>query len=368
MVATNRWIWDDQAGELTNTHPLRHMFRRDRLIDLVADGHHFQGSAPAAFFRRDRLEREGDPLRRPDQARLRGRPLHDPLPALLRPADGRVPPVGAVPLPQAQRRQLDAADLARAPRALPPDARARPARRRAPGTRAPRGGAQLAAVAPRLRPVLVLHPDGLAGTGRVADQRAGGGTDARVPRRDHHAPRRRHLRAGDADPHPAHPSLRHPARVRRSRPGTSPSCCSPSSTAASCSCRRRTSSPASSRSRRSTPRVRWSQPLHAKTVDYAYAGRVLLRRRVLWVAVEPQDQRPARRRGHGGRLPPAPAVPGQGGHARRHALADRRAPRAAPAASRARSSSRSRRRRKAAGRSGCGRARASSAATTTPGC
>lgn len=59
LVATNRWIWDDETGEVTNSHPLRYMFQRDRLVDLVADGHHFQGSAPAAFFRRDRVEREG---------------------------------------------------------------------------------------------------------------------------------------------------------------------------------------------------------------------------------------------------------------------------------------------------------------------
>ncbi|MET0838728.1 MAG: CDP-glycerol glycerophosphotransferase family protein [Marmoricola sp.] len=59
LVATNRWIWIDETGEVTNTHPLRHMFQRDRLVDLVADGHHFQGSAPAAFFRRDRIESEG---------------------------------------------------------------------------------------------------------------------------------------------------------------------------------------------------------------------------------------------------------------------------------------------------------------------
>lgn len=59
LVATNRWIWVEERGPATNTHPLRHMFQRDRLIDLVADGHHFQGSAPAAFFRRDHVESEG---------------------------------------------------------------------------------------------------------------------------------------------------------------------------------------------------------------------------------------------------------------------------------------------------------------------
>jgi glycosyltransferase involved in cell wall biosynthesis len=58
LVATSRLIRNDATGEVDNTHPLRYMFQRDRLVDLDADGHHFQGSAPAAFFRRDRLERE----------------------------------------------------------------------------------------------------------------------------------------------------------------------------------------------------------------------------------------------------------------------------------------------------------------------
>jgi glycosyltransferase involved in cell wall biosynthesis/CDP-glycerol glycerophosphotransferase (TagB/SpsB family) len=58
LVATSRLIWNVATGEVSNTHPLRYMFQRDRLVDLDADGHHFQGSAPAAFFRRDRLERE----------------------------------------------------------------------------------------------------------------------------------------------------------------------------------------------------------------------------------------------------------------------------------------------------------------------
>ncbi len=59
LVATNRWLWNDDTGAVTNSHPLRYMFQRDRLVDLVPDGHHFQGSAPAAFFRRERIEREG---------------------------------------------------------------------------------------------------------------------------------------------------------------------------------------------------------------------------------------------------------------------------------------------------------------------
>ena len=81
LVATNRWLWNDETGEVTNTHPLRHMFQRDRLVDLVADGHHFQGSAPAAFFRRDRIESQGLRFDGADPACLRGRALHDPLPA-----------------------------------------------------------------------------------------------------------------------------------------------------------------------------------------------------------------------------------------------------------------------------------------------
>ena len=59
MVATNRWLWWEETGELENTHPLETFFRYDRLVDLAdADGR-FHGSAPAAFFRLDRLRELG---------------------------------------------------------------------------------------------------------------------------------------------------------------------------------------------------------------------------------------------------------------------------------------------------------------------
>ena len=58
MVATNRWLWNDETGELTTSTRWRH-FPHDRLVDLVARRPPFHGSAPAAFFRRDRLREHG---------------------------------------------------------------------------------------------------------------------------------------------------------------------------------------------------------------------------------------------------------------------------------------------------------------------
>jgi glycosyltransferase involved in cell wall biosynthesis len=55
MVATNRALWNDATGEVTNTHPLRRMFGHDRLADLDLDESTFHGSAPAAFFDLDLL-------------------------------------------------------------------------------------------------------------------------------------------------------------------------------------------------------------------------------------------------------------------------------------------------------------------------
>jgi glycosyltransferase involved in cell wall biosynthesis len=55
MVATNRALWNDGTGEVTNTHPLRRMFGHDRLADLELDESTFHGSAPAAFFDLDLL-------------------------------------------------------------------------------------------------------------------------------------------------------------------------------------------------------------------------------------------------------------------------------------------------------------------------
>src|SRR4051794_30908147 len=31
LVATSRWMWNDETGEVLNSHPLRYMFQRDRL-------------------------------------------------------------------------------------------------------------------------------------------------------------------------------------------------------------------------------------------------------------------------------------------------------------------------------------------------
>lgn len=51
MVATNRLIWNETTGVTTNTHPLHRLFNYDRLVDLDSNGTSFHGSAPAAFFR-----------------------------------------------------------------------------------------------------------------------------------------------------------------------------------------------------------------------------------------------------------------------------------------------------------------------------
>ncbi|WP_127479198.1 bifunctional glycosyltransferase/CDP-glycerol:glycerophosphate glycerophosphotransferase [Nocardioides pantholopis] len=70
MVATNRWMLDDATGELTNSHPLRSMFRDGNVVrDLTEMPDYFHGSAPSAFVRRDRLEQLGlrfDPEVRPN--------------------------------------------------------------------------------------------------------------------------------------------------------------------------------------------------------------------------------------------------------------------------------------------------------------
>jgi glycosyltransferase involved in cell wall biosynthesis len=58
LVATNRWIWNEATGQTTNTHPVRHMFQRDRVVDLTTESHYFYGPGNAAFFRRDRIESE----------------------------------------------------------------------------------------------------------------------------------------------------------------------------------------------------------------------------------------------------------------------------------------------------------------------
>ena len=73
LVATNRWLWNDDTGEVTNSHPLRYMFQRDRLVDLVRRRPPLPGQRSCGVLptRPDRAR--GPPLRRPHQARLRGR-------------------------------------------------------------------------------------------------------------------------------------------------------------------------------------------------------------------------------------------------------------------------------------------------------
>jgi glycosyltransferase involved in cell wall biosynthesis len=59
MVAANRWLWFDEDGRLVNQHPLETFFRYDRLVDLEDSDGRFHGSAPAAFFRLDRIREHG---------------------------------------------------------------------------------------------------------------------------------------------------------------------------------------------------------------------------------------------------------------------------------------------------------------------
>ena len=134
------------------------MFRRDRLVDLVADGHHFQGSAPAAFFRRERLEREG--IRFDDRIQPAFEDAHFTIRYLL---SFDRPMVGFLQSAQYHyRKRSDGSSTLQTSRAHPGRYTAmlelRLPRRRAPGARAPRGGAQLAAVAPGLRPAPGTSP------------------------------------------------------------------------------------------------------------------------------------------------------------------------------------------------------------------
>lgn len=56
MVATARWMLNDTTKELTNTHPLHRQFNGgDVLRNLAILDRSFHGSAPAAFFRLDRI-------------------------------------------------------------------------------------------------------------------------------------------------------------------------------------------------------------------------------------------------------------------------------------------------------------------------
>jgi len=59
MATTNRLLWNEGDGAVTNSHPLRPFFRNDRLVDIDVEGDYFHGSAPAAFFRLDILREQG---------------------------------------------------------------------------------------------------------------------------------------------------------------------------------------------------------------------------------------------------------------------------------------------------------------------
>jgi glycosyltransferase involved in cell wall biosynthesis len=59
LVATARWMHNEATGEITNSHPLKHMFAEEQLLDLNLAPSFFHGSAPAAFFRLERLRATG---------------------------------------------------------------------------------------------------------------------------------------------------------------------------------------------------------------------------------------------------------------------------------------------------------------------
>lgn len=58
MIGTYRIFLMEHTGKRSDTHPLRRMFKGDRLLDLRQATDAFHGSAPAAFFRGDVLQRE----------------------------------------------------------------------------------------------------------------------------------------------------------------------------------------------------------------------------------------------------------------------------------------------------------------------
>ncbi|ACQ79453.1 glycosyl transferase family 2 [Beutenbergia cavernae DSM 12333] len=70
MVATSRVMYFEAEDRIADTHPLVRMFGNgDQLVDLRRAPHHFHGSAPAAFVRREILQREAiafDPRIRPN--------------------------------------------------------------------------------------------------------------------------------------------------------------------------------------------------------------------------------------------------------------------------------------------------------------
>ncbi|MCW2786887.1 MAG: hypothetical protein JWP74_3404 [Marmoricola sp.] len=59
MVGTNRLMWSEADGTITNTHPLRRFFNLTRLVDLERDEITFHGAVNCAFFRLDLLREFG---------------------------------------------------------------------------------------------------------------------------------------------------------------------------------------------------------------------------------------------------------------------------------------------------------------------
>jgi glycosyltransferase involved in cell wall biosynthesis len=68
LVATHRLMWFEAEGEPRNSHRLRHLFTSDQLVDLDRTVGYFHSSAPAGFFRLDRVRAQAlefDPEVRP---------------------------------------------------------------------------------------------------------------------------------------------------------------------------------------------------------------------------------------------------------------------------------------------------------------
>ncbi|TWG90617.1 glycosyltransferase involved in cell wall biosynthesis [Nocardioides sp. J9] len=55
MAATNRLIWNERSGKVSDSHPLRAMFAGSPYVDLSASPDRFHGSSPATFFLLDAI-------------------------------------------------------------------------------------------------------------------------------------------------------------------------------------------------------------------------------------------------------------------------------------------------------------------------
>ncbi len=59
MLGTNRLVDFEATGEIKDSHPLRHLFTEDRVVNLDLEPMYFQGAAPSTFVRRSRLLETG---------------------------------------------------------------------------------------------------------------------------------------------------------------------------------------------------------------------------------------------------------------------------------------------------------------------